>query len=143
MSKLAIVCGGRDWGMYASRDASDPVPIPAAVDLMKRTFRQNDVGFVIEGEANGADRIAGLAADELGIPYVKVPALWNRYGKSAGYKRNALMLKMLKKLGDGREICVIAFPGGRGTAMMKTLAEGSEVPVITVNVTVAPPEYQT
>ena len=46
---------------------------------------------IISGTAKGADRLGELLAAQFEIQLVKFPADWNRYGKSAGYKRNAEM----------------------------------------------------
>jgi hypothetical protein len=51
-----------------------------------------EIEVVIEGEAKGADRLAGIVADELGIPVMKFPAQWGLYGKAAGPIRNQQML---------------------------------------------------
>jgi len=52
------------------------------------------------------------------------PALWEVHGKSAGFIRNKLMLE------DGQPELVIAFPGGRGTSNMVSLAESAGVEVV-------------
>lgn len=46
---------------------------------------------VLSGTARGADRMGERWASENNIPVEKFPADWNRYGKSAGYRRNAEM----------------------------------------------------
>ena len=51
---------------------------------------------------------------------------WKKYGKSAGCRRNALMLR------DGCPDFVVAFPGGRGTADMVKKAKAAGVRVIEV-----------
>lgn len=53
---------------------------------------------VICGCAKGADALGKLWADENLIPYELYPADWNRYGKSAGYKRNVLMAENAEAL---------------------------------------------
>jgi hypothetical protein len=67
---------------------------------------------IIHGAAPGADSIARLAAEDLGLRTEAHPADWARYGRrAAGPIRNQEML-------DSGIDLVIAFPGGRGTADM-------------------------
>jgi hypothetical protein len=114
-SKLAIVCGGRDFDDF---------------DRVEKAILEYHPTFLIEGKAEGADYQAGLVCQKHGISYMEVPPLWDAYGKSAGYRRNALMLKLMQKLAGGNQMAVIAMPGGRGTAMMVDLAEKAGVQVI-------------
>jgi hypothetical protein len=46
---------------------------------------------VVCGGARGADALGKQYAEERNIPVVMFPADWNRYGKSAGYRRNVEM----------------------------------------------------
>lgn len=67
---------------------------------------------VIHGDAQGADRLAGLWCKSRKRLEIKCHANWVKHGLAAGPIRNR---KMLKKYYD--EISrVVAFPGGRGTA---------------------------
>ena len=43
---------------------------------------------IVSGGAKGADLLAKQYAEKHNIKYTEFPALWNQYGKSAGYKRN-------------------------------------------------------
>ena len=54
--------------------------------------RPDYVTYVIEGEARGADKLARVVAEELGIKVMPFPADWRRYGRGAGPKRNQQML---------------------------------------------------
>ncbi len=47
---------------------------------------------IIEGEAEGADRLARSVAEELGLTVEPYPANWAHYGKAAGPIRNKQML---------------------------------------------------
>lgn len=51
--------------------------------------------LVIEGQARGLDRMAGICANMLGIPHLPMPADWERYGRAAGPVRNRAMLHKL------------------------------------------------
>jgi hypothetical protein len=48
---------------------------------------------VLSGAARGVDRMGERWARENGPPVDKYPADWNKYGRSAGYKRNNEMAK--------------------------------------------------
>ena len=50
-----------------------------------------DITQVVCGCANGVDAIGAAWAEDNGIPVIEFPALWDLYGKSAGYKRNVEM----------------------------------------------------
>ena len=78
---------------------------------------------IISGAARGADSMAVDWAISNYACFKEFPANWDKYGKSAGYKRNIQMLK------EGKPDLVIAFPGGRGTEMMCELAKEAGVEV--------------
>jgi hypothetical protein len=46
---------------------------------------------IVSGTANGADKLGERYAHENGYTIKMFPADWDKYGKSAGYKRNAQM----------------------------------------------------
>jgi hypothetical protein len=46
---------------------------------------------VVSGTARGADRLGERWAEERDIPVKRFPAEWNKYGRSAGPKRNEQM----------------------------------------------------
>jgi len=80
---------------------------------------------IIEGECpTGVDQIAVEWAVVNWTGLKGYPADWIQYGKRAGYIRNQQMLT------EGKPDLVVAFPGGRGTKMMVSLAEKAGVPVI-------------
>ena len=92
-----LVCGGRN---YRNREH-----VFMVLDSIQPSV-------VIHGGAKGADQLAGDWAKERKVECRTYPAQWDRYGKSAGFRRNEQMLQQEKpKL-------VIAFPGGNGTAHM-------------------------
>lgn len=113
-----LVCGGRD---FADRDL-----VFRTLDaLAHRTI----IDAVIEGDARGADRIAGYWARKGRIKNLKFPILpaeWDAYGKSAGPIRNRRMLA------EGRPDLVVAFPGGRGTADMVRAARAAGIDVLII-----------
>ena len=48
---------------------------------------------IVSGTANGADKLGERYANEKGYKIKQFPADWEKYGKSAGYKRNEEMAK--------------------------------------------------
>lgn len=83
---------------------------------------QNEVE-IVSGTANGADKLGEKYAKEKGCPVKHFPADWDKYGKSAGYKRNEEMAKYADAL--------IAFWNGKskGTKHMIDLAKRYELKV--------------
>lgn len=92
----------------------------SALDELDATRR---IGGIIEGGANGADKLGRIWAVFRNRGRVRFAAEWGRYGKAAGAIRNQQMLD------EGRPDLVVAFPGGRGTADMirRARAAGLEV----------------
>ena len=115
-----LVCGGRDF--------SDTAAAYKTLDDMHRAF---GIGTVIEGDARGADRIAGDWARKNGVTNLKFPANWSAHGRAAGAIRNQQMLD------EGKPTHVLAFPGGRGTADMVDRARKAGVPVVVASGTEA------
>jgi hypothetical protein len=79
--------------------------------------------LIIHGAAMGADRWADVWAARVNVPVKRFRANWDRYGKSAGPRRNQKMLD------EGKPDLVIAFPGGSGTADMVDRARTAGIPV--------------
>ena len=73
-----IIAGGRDFSNGG-----------IALKIFDRDF--HDVDEIVSGCANGADQIGMSIASIRNIPVKKFPAEWNKYGKSAGFIRNAAM----------------------------------------------------
>lgn len=113
MTFRLLVCGGRE---FADRRA-----LVAAMNAAVGSHR--DV-LVIHGGARGADRLAGLIAASVGIPCEVYEAEWDRYGRSAGHRRNQRMLV------EGKPDLVLAAPGGIGTANMVRIAREAGVAVV-------------
>lgn len=126
-----IVCGGRDFGWKENANRQKTID-EEQVDYM---FRKLDLVkqatediierklVIIQGEARGADSWAKKWAELNNVDIEPYPADWNNKGKSAGYIRNKQMLD------EGKPDLVVAFKGGRGTAMMIELARNANVPV--------------
>lgn len=112
---IILICGSRDW--------SDKSLILSTIVSLRPTK-------IIHGACRGADIIAGEVAKELGISVQEFPADWNRYGRSAGPRRNQQMLD------EGKPDMVIAFhdniESSKGTKDMisRTKNSGIEFKVI-------------
>jgi hypothetical protein len=107
-----LVCGGRDY--------SDAAGLFAVLDAI---HHDHPVSEVIHGTARGADSLGAKWAKARRIPERPYPADWTKHGKSAGYRRNELMLA------DGKPDLVVVFPGGKGTAHMVGLTNAAGIPV--------------
>lgn len=105
----ALICGGRDFSDYGMVHTM----------LSQLPF---DIDIIIQGGAKGADALAKRYAKSESIHCAEVPALWDDYGKNAGWMRNEAML-LLKV-----DYCV-AFPGGKGTTDMVNKCKAKGIPV--------------
>ena len=110
-----LVCGGRNF--------NDTLLLYKRLDTLHKA---NPIDVIIEGDARGADRMAGYWARKNRITNLKFPADWERYGKAAGFIRNRQMLE------EAKPDLVVAFPGGNGTANMVKIAKDAGVDVIEV-----------
>jgi hypothetical protein len=111
-----LVCGGRE---YLDGGAVNKY----LTNLIESEYFLSPITAVIHGGAKGADSLAGEWAKANGITQEVFKPDWNRFGKAAGFIRNSEMLK------DGKPDLVVAFPGGRGTAMMVDIARRAGVQV--------------
>jgi hypothetical protein len=119
-----LVCGSRTW--------TDAALLAEAVDRVVAMHGQDRAGVVlIEGDARGADRLAGALAKARGWELEVYPSDWQRHGRAAGMRRNARMLR------QGHPERVIAFTddlaASRGTADMVRRAHGAGIPVLVVS----------
>lgn len=111
-----LVCGGRGFSDCQS-----------VFDTLDNLARKEIVDCIIEGDAPGADRIAGAWAKRRRVDLRLFPAEWQKHGKAAGPIRNQRMLEV------GKPDLVVAFPGGSGTADMVRRARAADVEVIEVS----------
>lgn len=98
---ILLVCGGRDY--------SDHERVWSTLDAL---HVETPVTLLIQGGAEGADRLALAWASNRGVQCCTYHANWSTLGRAAGPVRNMHMLI------DGRPDIVLAFPGGRGTENM-------------------------
>jgi hypothetical protein len=83
-----LICGDRNW---------------LDKQMIKDLLFKLDPEVVIEGECKGADNLAKISAEELGIKVAKFPANWQKYGRAAGPIRNGQMII------EGKPTLVVAF----------------------------------
>ena len=111
-----LVCGGRDYTDWSY-----------VYDTLDGLHKKIGVSCIIHGGARGADSLAQGWAVSKDLPtdiYSVSSADWDKYGKSAGVRRNEIMLT------SSNPHIVVAFPGGRGTAHMVSLAKNSGCTVL-------------
>jgi ribA/ribD-fused uncharacterized protein len=105
-----LVSGGRDFD-----------DVEFIVTHLNRLHKARSITQLIHGAAKGADTIAAMWADEVGVTPCPFPAEWRddhgRKDSNAGFKRNQRMLD------EARPDALFAFPGGGGTADMVDRAE--------------------
>ena len=129
-----LVCGGRAYGRCLLAPHQPGYEAAVQTAYREREFltaaldrvheRHGPVVRLGHGAALGADTLAGLWAEghKIGVSHYR--AQWERYGDSAGIKRNIAMLAAF------RPDLVVAFPGGTGTAHMASIATAKGVEVI-------------
>lgn len=97
--------------------------------LVEKTLRVFNIStlspVLIEGGAQGADRLARAVAQSLGWGIQTYEAKWGTNGRAAGPIRNQEMV-------DSYLHVLIAFSGGKGTADMVARATKAGVPVFQV-----------
>lgn len=106
--KIAVV-GSRDF---------------ARLDEVRQFVREQErTTVIVSGGAPGVDRTAVDEARKLRMPYEVYLADWNRYGRSAGYRRNQTIVEAADE--------VVAFWNGtsRGTKHTIDLAQAANKPV--------------
>lgn len=83
---------------------------------------------IISGTACGADQLGEKYALENNIELIKMPAGWNKHGRSAGYKRNVQMAEVAEQL--------IAFNvnNSKGTGHMINIARSKGLNIIVYNI---------
>ncbi len=97
-----IIAGGRDY-QFSIDD----------YNWLTATFGK--VSEVVSGGAPGADECGEIWAREGGMHIRVFDAEWDKWGSSAGPRRNRAMAEHVGPAPDG---AVVLFPGGRGTNSM-------------------------
>ena len=107
-----VVTGGRDF-----QDSGQVARALSAV------HRKHGITLLIQGGADGADRLCAEWGWDNGIPVGTYNADWRTHGKAAGPMRNQRMID------DGKPDAAVAFKGGRGTADMVGRIRAAAIPV--------------
>lgn len=107
-----IIAGGRDFSDYDN-----------LCQVCNKILSEQTNIEIVSGVANGADKLGERFAFDNGYPIKQFPADWDKFGKSAGYKRNAEMAEYADAL--------IAFWDGKskGTKHMIDLANDAKLKV--------------
>jgi len=107
-----IIAGGRNFNNY-----------PELSEVCDQIIAEEPEVEIVSGTAKGADELGEQYADKNGLAVKQFPAKWDRYGKSAGPKRNGEMVDYADTL--------IAFWDGKskGTENLIGLAEAADLKV--------------
>ena len=92
-TKRVVIAGCRDYNNYD--EAKEFIDY-----CLSRIRKENEI-IIVSGGARGADALGERYAKENGFKIELYPAHWEKYGKSAGPKRNEQMAKIAD--------CVICF----------------------------------
>ena len=111
-----IVAGSRTFDDY-----------PLMVRELDRIRLRLSSMTIVSGTARGADQLGERYAKQTGLEVIRMPADWDTYGKSAGYRRNERMASIA-------DICIVFWNGvSRGTQHMINIAREYELFLIVVN----------
>lgn len=114
-----IIAGSRNFNDY------ELLKEKALIILSKKLPLFNVV--IVSGEANGADKLGERFAEEHNLGLIKMPADWDKYGKSAGYKRNQEMAEIANA-------CIVFWDGESfGSKHMIDIAKEKGIPVKVIN----------
>jgi hypothetical protein len=107
-----IIAGGRDFDDYKL--------LKESLDFL---FQNKENIVIISGKARGADSLGEKYAKEKTLRVEEFPAEWDKYGKSAGYRRNEQMAQNADAL--------VAFWDGvsRGTKHMIDIAKSKKLKI--------------
>ncbi len=115
MEIRVVIAGCRDYNNY---DESKNY-----IDFCLSDFRKENNIIIISGGASGADALGERYALENGFMIERYPADWQKYGRSAGPKRN-------KQMAEACDLVICFWDGkSRGTKSMIECARNSGKPV--------------
>ena len=106
-----------------SRDVTKDIVLNAIEACPFKT----EITTVLSGAARGPDTFGALWALSQGLELLEYPAAWDKYGKSAGYKRNA-------EMADNAEALIAVWDGrSNGTKNMIHLAKQQDLKLFVYN----------
>ena len=109
-----VIAGCRDYENYDEAKEY--------IDFCLSSIRKENKIIIISGCANGADALGERYAAENGFVIEKYPADWEKYGRSAGPKRN-------KQMAQAADYVICFWDGeSRGTRSMIEYAKKFEKP---------------
>ena len=116
-----LITGSRDW---TDRQALGEALIEARCQAVTGPLLRRML--LVSGACpTGADRMAETLAEGWGWLVERHPADWERYGKAAGFRRNAEMVAL------GAEVCLAFIKNdSRGASHTADLAEKAGIPTI-------------
>lgn len=81
------IAGSREFDDYALMEK-------VVCDFAKEQELENEDVTIVSGTARGADKLGERIANDYGLGLEEYPADWDKYGKSAGYRRNEEMAEV-------------------------------------------------
>jgi len=115
MKKRIVIAGCRDYYNYEEAKAY--------IDYILSNIRASNEIIILSGGANGADMLGERYANENGFLIEKYPAQWEKYGASAGPRRN-------KQMAQDCDYVICFWDGNsRGTRSMIEYAKKLKKPI--------------
>ena len=90
-----IVAGGRNFN---DKNLFEKVMRDKFKELQGKCYSIKENIEIVSGMASGADTLGKEFAERWGLKLAKFPADWDKFGKSAGYKRNEQMAEYAEAL---------------------------------------------
>ena len=109
-----IIAGGRDFK-----------PTEEHKSWVIDKIHKHGITEIVSGGARGADYFGEKVGKECNLKITVFNAEWNRYGRSAGPRRN-------KEMAIYADACIL-FPGGRGTLSMEREAKKRDLVLLKYN----------
>lgn len=120
--KAVIIAGSRDFNNYDLLDR-----------ICEYALRGSENITIISGGARGADKLGEIFAKNHNHEVIVMNADWDKYGKSAGYRRNCDMAIEATKYED--YLCIaFLINNSRGTNNMIDICERYSIPCIKVEI---------
>jgi hypothetical protein len=116
IGNVLIVAGPRN---YFNREVISDALVDTIIDY--------EIVKILTGDATGVDQIVAELCYQSGMEYEQFPAAWDKYGKSAGPRRNWDMAL------HGTHLLAF-YNGSLGTSNMIYFAERHDLKVIKINI---------